>query len=127
MSKKHADWGPETGDIINSTHSILYPIFFMSLVVIFFSPNKAVSSGFLPVLTTQLLLYEKHKTELGPGLWSSVLLSLTKPASHRCDERCPFPAAVLRQQEGHVAVGCQVFDCLVHDPRKAVKGNKGSG
>lgn len=37
MSKKHADWDPETGDIINSTHSILYPIFFfMSLVVIFF-------------------------------------------------------------------------------------------
>lgn len=58
-------------------------------------------------------------------MWSSVLLSLTKPASHRCDERCPFPAAVLRQQEGHVAVGCQVFDCLVHDPREAVKGNKG--
>lgn len=46
VSKKHADWGPETGDIINSTHSILYPIFFMSLVVIFFPPIKQWVLGF---------------------------------------------------------------------------------
>lgn len=47
--------GPEMSDIINSTHSILYPIF-MSLVVFF---NKAVNSGLLTVQTTESLLYKK--------------------------------------------------------------------
>lgn len=69
MNKKHADWGPETGDIINSTHSILYPIFYViSCLFVFFSPpDKAVSSGFLPVLTMQSLLYEKVLTRQNRG------------------------------------------------------------
>lgn len=109
--------GVQKQEILLTAHILSCILFFYVISCkFFFSPNKAVSSGFLPVLTRQSLLYEKHKTELRPGLWSSVLLSLTKPASHRCDERCPFPAAILRQQEGHIAVGRQVFDCLVHDP-----------
>lgn len=66
MNKKHADWGPETGDIINSTHSILYSTFYV-ISCIFFFPDKAVSSGFLPVLTMQSLLYEKVLTRQNRG------------------------------------------------------------
>lgn len=120
--------GVQKQEILLTAHILSCILFFMSLVV-FFSPDKAVSSGFFsPVLTTQSLLYGKcSQDRIGAGLRGSVLLGIAQPASHGRDERGPLPAAVLGQQEGHVAVGCQVFDCLVHNPRKAVKGNDGSG
>ena len=45
---------------------------------------------------------------------------LSQSAAHGGDERCSFPAAVLRQQEVDVALRSQLVHRLLHDPRKTV-------
>lgn len=56
------------------------------------------------------------------GLWQSLIVDLlSQPEAHGCDERCPFAAAVLRQQEVDMAVRGQFLDGFVHDPGEAVQ------
>ena len=43
---------------------------------------------------------------------------LSQSAAHGGDERCSFPAAVLRLQEAHLAAGSQVQHRLSQDPRE---------
>lgn len=59
--------GVQKQEILLTAHILSCILFFMSLVVFFFSPDKAVSSGFLPVLTMQSLLYEKVLTRQNRG------------------------------------------------------------
>ena len=46
---------------------------------------------------------------------TSVLARVPDPACHRRDERRSLPAAVLRLEEGHLALRRQVRHCVVHD------------
>lgn len=59
--------GVQKQEILLTAHILSCILIFMSLVVLFFFPDKAVSSGFLPVLTMQSLLYEKVLTRQNRG------------------------------------------------------------
>lgn len=43
------------------------------------------------------------------------MVSFTKSASYSSDKSCSFPAAILGEKEGDVALGSEFFHCLNHD------------